>query len=100
MSGWTAATYLSAAGLGLSVAGLSKKSSSPSAPAPPPAPPPSAAPATLASAATSESMQASKKKEMSAVGGIGAGFDSTIATSPLGTSGAPTTAKAGLLGTS
>lgn len=68
--------------------------STPSAPALP-AVPPSAAPATLASAATSGAMQNSRAR---AVGALGQGFDNTIATSPLGTSTAPTTAKSGLLG--
>lgn len=96
MSAWTAATYLSAAGLGLSavstVAGLSKKSPKPIAP---PAPPPSAAPATLASAVDSSSNSAANKREL---GGLASGFDGTVATSPLGTSGNTSTAKNNLLG--
>lgn len=99
MSGWTAATYIAAAGLATSVAAtgysLAKGSPKIKAPAPPPAPPPSAAPATLASAVDSSSSQAANKREL---GGLAAGFDGTVATSPLGTSGSTNTSKSSLLG--
>lgn len=96
MSAVTAATYIAGAGLAASVAGtvagLSKKSPKPIAP---PAPPPSAAPATVASAVDSSSNSAANKREL---GGLASGFDGTVSTSPLGTSGNTSTAKNSLLG--
>ncbi len=103
VSGISAATGLGIAGLGLTAAsdfGLFGGNKSAGTPAAPPAPPPSAAPASLAETASSQSVQQARMRALGGVGAAGGGFDSTVATSPLGTNGSPNTAKAGLLGTS
>lgn len=94
ITGASAATLLGVGGLALTAAsdfGLFG-SKGPGAPAAPPPLPPSASPASLASVVSQQQQSNSVK------GAIGAGFDNTISTSPLGDTSKTNTAQAGLLG--
>lgn len=94
MSGFTIASAISAVGVGLTAAsdfGLFGKSSA--KPNAPPPLPPAAAPASLASVAESQTGPSNVK------GAIGAGFDNSISTTPLGTT-SPTSTATGMLGAS